>query len=104
MSQVVSLFHFEAGEHTVSASGELVEAHGTLKTHGHDAPSVCDVGDTAEWVEAQRCSGGVEVSVHQGADVIPVVPHIDTALTGFSDRVSHRLKVWLVAPKASPPT
>lgn len=105
---VLQLFlvgHMALEQHTLSASGTVVEVHDAPQLHGHEDRSLCerDAADEAGW-PGVPCQGTPEALrlVDQRAPVAAVLVQL-TSLVRAQAPEHHVVPVWLMAPKASPP-
>jgi hypothetical protein len=103
--QLFTLGHLTLEQHTVSASGAVVEVHGSGSLHGHEDRSWCEreAADDQGWPDAP-CQGK-PLSLREAEPRQSACPRRFevTTLVGPRTPVQVVVAVWLWAPKASPP-
>jgi len=103
--QLITLGHLTLEQHTVSASGAIVEVHGSDSLHGHEDRSWCvrEAADDHRWPDSP-CQGKPLSLRAVEARTSTAAPRFEVnALVGPRTPVPSVIAVWLWAPKASPP-
>lgn len=102
--ELLVIGHMAFEQHTVSQSGGVVELHGALELHGHDEPSLCERGAGApDFTGDLLCQVAPERTVSTDSASGSAPGCTPFTLERPNRRVSAFGRLWLTAPKASPP-
>ena len=102
--QLAGIGHLAFELHGLNADGDVIELHQTLELHGHEERSLC--------VRAPREQGGsndalchfaANQSINTLEHVLAPERVVEPADVGSSSRAQPVERLWLMAPKASPP-
>lgn len=102
--QLVVVGHMAFERHGLSTAGDVVELHDALTLHGHEERSLCEReadegGSDGDALCHLGRVGALTSSPPGFGAVVTGVPH----LLRLASRVVRVDRLWLVAPKASPP-
>lgn len=102
--ELILVGHMAFEKHTVSTSGDVVELHASIGLHGHEERSLCQrEASQAEDALDSLCHLAPE-QISRGADPVgPTFSALGAAVAEASQRLTVTRRLWLMAPKASPP-
>jgi hypothetical protein len=102
--ELLVIGHMAFERHTVSHDGGVIELHGAFELHGHDEPSLCERGaGAADFTADLLCQLAPERTVSSGGASLSAPGSTPFTLEYPNWRVSAFGRLWLTAPKASPP-
>lgn len=102
--ELILVGHMAFERHTMSASGDVVEVRASIALHGHDERSLCER-------DARDADDSRDTLCHLAPEQLPgahrapraPAPEVATRPLTVLERAPAHDRLWLMAPKASPP-
>lgn len=102
--QLAIVGHLGFERHGLNADGDVIELHQSLDVHGHEARSLCDRAPREhDAIDDALCHVAANQSLTTFAAVVSPEWVVEQAASVSSARARPVERLWLTAPKASPP-
>ncbi len=102
--ELILVGHMAFERHTVSTSGDVVELHASIDLHGHQERSLCQREATsADDALDTLCHLAPEQLSRSPQSLGPALLELDAPVSSGAQRLIVTRRLWLMAPKASPP-